>query len=100
VAVLVVSAKEVAVTVKFVGLDASVGIDMPLPGPAGVRHRYVLALPPGSQSAELWVDGVKLYSGYTGLNEYLYHRGPEIGVARYRSTRGVGVFWSFRFEIG
>jgi hypothetical protein len=26
--------------------------------------------------------------------------GPEIGVARYRSTHGVGVFWSFRFEIG
>ena len=31
--------------------------------------------------------------------QYLYHRGPEIGVVRYRSERGVGVFWSFRFEI-
>jgi hypothetical protein len=60
----------------------------------------VLALAAGSKAAELWVDGVKLYSGYTGLAEYVYQRGPEIGVARYRSARGVGVFWSFRFEIG
>jgi tRNA A-37 threonylcarbamoyl transferase component Bud32 len=76
------------------------GAELPLPEPAGARHRYVLALPPGSTSAELWVDGVKRYSGYAGTNEYLYGRGPEIGATRYRSARGVGVFWSFRFEIG
>lgn len=76
------------------------GIELPLAGPPGARHHCILALPPGSKSSELWVDGVKRYSGYTGLNEFLYHRGPELGVAQYRSARGVGVFWSFRFEIG
>ncbi len=75
------------------------GIEFPLEGTAGARHRYVLAWFPG-QGADLSVDGVKRYSGYEGLNEYLYHRGPEFNVNRYRSARGVGVFWSFRFEIG
>jgi hypothetical protein len=76
------------------------GVEMRLPGPVGARHRYVLALPPGAQSAELWVDGVRRYSRYAGLKEYLYRRGAEIGVTRYRSARGAGAFWSFRFEIG
>lgn len=75
------------------------GIDIPLPGPPGVRHRYVLEFAAGSKTADLLVDGVKRYSGYSGLTEYAYQRGPEIGVARYRSARGVGVFWGFRFEI-
>jgi hypothetical protein len=76
------------------------GIDTVLDGPAGGRHRFMLALPPGSHSAELWVDGVKRQAGYGGLTDYRYYRGAEIGALRYRSTRGVGVFWSFRFEIG
>jgi hypothetical protein len=76
------------------------GTDLPVAGPAGARHRYVLELSAGSKTAELWVDGAKRYSGYPGLTEYLYHRGPEIGVFRTRNGRGVGVFWSFRFEIG
>ena len=76
------------------------GVELTLGGPSGSRHRYLLALPAGSSSAEFSVDGVSRYSGYKGVKEYLYRRGPEIGVARYRSTRGVGVFWSFRFEIG
>lgn len=76
------------------------GVDLPLSGPPHSRHHYVLALSSGSKSAEIWVDGVKRYSGYSGLSEYLYGRGPEIGVARYRSARGMGVFWSFRFEVG
>jgi tRNA A-37 threonylcarbamoyl transferase component Bud32 len=75
------------------------GIEMPLPGPPGARHRYVFALERPSAGAELWVDGVKRYSGYKGLTQYLYQRGPEIGVARYRSARSAGVFWKFRFEI-
>lgn len=75
-------------------------IDIPLPGPPGARHRYVLALRPPSTAAELWVDGVKYSSEYRGLNQYLYRRGAELGVARYGSARSVGVFWSFRFEIG
>ena len=75
------------------------GIDIPLPGPAGARHRYLLALSPGSPAAELWVDGVKVYSGYTGVNEYLYQRGFEVGVTRYRSARGVGVFWRDRKSV-
>jgi hypothetical protein len=76
------------------------GIEMTLPGPPGARRRYVLALPPRSKAAELWVDGAKRMSGYAGLKEYVYGRGPELGVARYRSDRGVGVFWSFAFEAG
>jgi hypothetical protein len=76
------------------------GVEMPLAGAAGAPHRYVLALAAGSGSAELWVDGVKRYSGYTGVSQYLYERGAELGVARYRSARGAGVFRGFRFEIG
>jgi hypothetical protein len=76
------------------------GIDEMLPGPAGKRHRYLLALPPGSATAELWVDGERHYAGYSGLQEYRYYRGPEMAAARYRSARSAGVFWSFRFEIG
>jgi hypothetical protein len=76
------------------------GIDEMLPGPAGMRHHYMLALPPGSATAEFWVDGVRHHSEYSGLQEYRYHRGPEIDAARYRSARSAGVFWSFRFEIG
>jgi serine/threonine-protein kinase len=75
------------------------GIDAPLTGPPGTRHRYALAFHPDS-GADLWVDGAKRFAGYTGLTEYLYRRGPEIGVARHRSARGVGVFWNFRFNIG
>jgi serine/threonine-protein kinase len=76
------------------------GIDEMLPGPAGTRHHYMLALPPGSAEAELWVDGARRYAGYSGAQEYRYYRGPEICAARYRSARAAGVFWSFRFEIG
>ena len=76
------------------------GIDLALDGAPGARHRYTLARAPGSQSADLWVDGVKRYSGYAGITQYVYRRGPEIGVNRYRSARGAGVFWGFRFEIG
>jgi serine/threonine protein kinase len=76
------------------------GIDLPLAGPPGVRHRYVLDFHPQSATAALWVDGVKRFAGYSGLSEFRYHRGPEIGANRYRSARGAGVFWSVRFEIG
>ncbi len=76
------------------------GIEFPLSGPPGTRHRYVFTMPSHSQTAELWVDGVKLYSDYRGLTQYRYHRGPEIGIGRSRSERAAGVFWSFRFEIG
>ena len=76
------------------------GIEFPLPGPPGTRHRYVFSMPPHSNATELWVDGAKLYSGYRGLTQYRYHRGPEIGVGRSQSERAAGVFWSFRFEIG
>jgi serine/threonine protein kinase len=75
------------------------GIDLPLPGPAGVRHSYRIEFQPRSATVDLWVDGAKRYSGYTGLSEFCYYRGPEMGAHRYRSARGAGVFWSFRFEI-
>jgi Protein kinase domain len=76
------------------------GVELPLPGSPEVRHRFTLMLRPPSIAAELWVDGVRYYSGYRGLNDYRYYRGAEIGVYRYRSARGAGVFRSFRFEIG
>jgi hypothetical protein len=75
------------------------GVEVPIEGVSGARHHYELAWLP-SHGAELSVDGSKRYSGYQGLSEFLYHLGPEFGVARNRSARGVGVFWSFRFEIG
>ena len=76
------------------------GIDLPLAAPRGVSHRYLLQFQPQSATAELWVDGVKRVSGYSGLNEYRYQRGVEIATTRYRSARGAGVFRSVRFEIG
>jgi serine/threonine-protein kinase len=76
------------------------GVQFPLPGPRGARHQYMLVLQRPDAGADLWIDGVKYYSGYRGLSQYLYERGPEIGVAQYRSSRGAGVFWKFRFEIG
>jgi hypothetical protein len=81
-------------------MPAIKGVDLPLPGPPAVRHSFVLQLPQGSDAAELWVDGVKAFTGYRGLDDFRYGRGPEFGVSRYRSARGVGVFWKFRFEIG
>jgi serine/threonine protein kinase len=75
------------------------GIDRTLAGPSGARRKYLVAYHPGS-GAELWVDGARLYQGFRGCAEYLYPRGPEFGVARYRSARGAGVFWGFRLEIG
>lgn len=76
------------------------GMDWTVPGPPGLRHSFVLEKPRGSETADLWVDGVKRLTAYPGLNEFRYIGGPEFGVARYRSARGVGVFWKFRFEIG
>ncbi|MDE3166264.1 MAG: serine/threonine protein kinase [Acidobacteriota bacterium] len=75
------------------------GIDMTPGGASGARRRYLLAYQPGA-GAELWVDGARLYRGFQGCTEYLYARGPEFGVARYRSARGSGIFWNCRFEIG
>ena len=76
------------------------GLDWAIPGPAGHRHAVMLHLPPGSEAAELWVDGVKRLRGYYGLDQYRYHRGPEFGVSQYRSARAAGLFWKFRLEIG
>jgi tRNA A-37 threonylcarbamoyl transferase component Bud32 len=76
------------------------GLDWAVPGPPGLRHAMMLQLPPGSQAAELWVDGSKRLTGYYGLDQYRYHRGPEFGVSRYRSAGAAGVFWKFRLEIG
>jgi len=75
------------------------GIDMTLGGPSGARRRYLFAYHPGA-GAEVWVDGTRLYSNFHGCTEYLYFRGAEFGVARYRSARGAGVLSNFRFEIG
>lgn len=75
------------------------GIDMTLGGPSGARRKFLVVYHPAS-GAELWVDGARLYRGFPGCAEYLYPRGPEFGVARYRSARGVGVFWGFRFDVG
>lgn len=76
------------------------GLDWTVPGPPGLRHAFVLERPRGSETADLWVDGVKRLTGYSGLNEFRYTGGPEFGIVRYRSARGAGVFWKLRLEIG
>jgi hypothetical protein len=75
------------------------GLDWTLPGPAGARHQLILAWTPESGTAELFVDGVQRISGYRGTPEFRYDLGFTFGAARYRSQRGVGVFWKIRFEI-
>lgn len=74
-------------------------IDRVLPGPAGQRHRLVLMWKPATQ-AELWVDGAKLITGYSGEPFYRYAHGLEFGAARNRSKRAAGVFWKVRWELG
>jgi len=95
-----VSVVAVTLPLRLIVSPLSRVVDSKVPGPAGKRHRYLLVLPPGSVAAELWVDGVRHYAGYSGLQEYRYYRGPEVSAARYRSARGAGVFWGFQFEIG
>ena len=74
-------------------------IDRVLAGPAGARHQLVLTWAPHTEG-ELWVDGVKLITGYKGEPYYRYARGLEFGAARLRSRRAAGVFWKIRLEIG
>jgi len=74
-------------------------IDRVLPGPGGARHQLILAWAPASEG-ELWVDGVKLVTGYTGDSQFRYSRGFEFGAARRRSQRAAGVFWRIRLDIG
>jgi hypothetical protein len=49
--------------------------------------------------AELFVDGVKRISGYSGAPDFRYALGFQFGAARYRSERASGVFWRIRLEI-
>ncbi|HKA02377.1 MAG TPA: hypothetical protein VKE70_37960, partial [Candidatus Solibacter sp.] len=82
------------------GITPIRGIDLPLTGPPGARHRYRLEFQGAAAMADLWVDGVKRFTGYRGLSEFRDYRGVEIGANRYHSVRGAGIFSSFRFEIG
>jgi len=75
------------------------GLDWTLPGPAGARHRFVLAWTPKAGTAELLVDGVKRVSGYRGTPDFRYSRGLQLGAARFRSQRASGVIWKIRLEI-
>jgi tetratricopeptide (TPR) repeat protein len=76
------------------------GPEWPIEGPAGARHKLVLAMTPASGYADLWVDGVKRISSYPGMDNYRYRRGFEIGTGRYASQLGTGRFWVARLEIG
>jgi hypothetical protein len=76
------------------------GLEWPIPGPPGERHRLHMTQAAGSETADLWVDGVKRLTGAPGVDDYRYHRGVEVGVAKYRSVRAAGVIWKFRLEIG
>ena len=78
----------------------SLGVDLPLTPKPGGRHRYVFGVGPRATTAEVWVDGIRYYSGYKGLTDFRYQRGPEIGVAAYGTKHAAGVVWKFRFEIG
>jgi len=73
-------------------------IERVLPGPPGARHRLDLKWTPATQ-AELWVDGVKRITGYTGEPFYRYGHGLQFGAARNRSKRAAGVFWKVRWEL-
>ena len=74
-------------------------IARPLPGPAGARHRIVMTWKP-SRTAELWVDDVRMISGYGGEPNFRYAYGLEFGAGRWQSAKGAGVFWKVRLEIG
>ncbi len=71
----------------------------PVPGPAGARHRLVLAASPGEAGADLWVDGVRAITGYHGSPDFRYNRGLMFGASCWRGRRASGVFWRVRLEI-
>lgn len=75
------------------------GIDRILPGPVGARRQLVLTWVPSTEG-ELWVDGVRLITGYKGESNFRYARGFAFGASCRRSQRAAGVFWKVRLEIG
>jgi tRNA A-37 threonylcarbamoyl transferase component Bud32 len=67
--------------------------------PAGQYHEYALIYDPNLKSADLWVDGVRRLTGYTGFSQFQKDRGLLFSAMVHNSERGSGVFRSVRFEI-
>jgi DNA-binding winged helix-turn-helix (wHTH) protein len=71
------------------------------PGVADVAHphRYELRFDHVRQSANLWIDGQQVFSGYRGHHQFLGNRGVMFGTAIYgNAKRGSFVFRTVRFE--
>jgi hypothetical protein len=62
-------------------------------------HQYEMRYDAGLQSAELWIDGKKVLSGYRGFSQFQDDMGLSFGVSVYKSARGSASFKSVRFEI-
>lgn len=72
---------------------------------SGVRdidrpHTYELRYDHSKQTADLWVDGRLMASGYGGHTQFVEDRGVILGAFRYSSDNlAVGVFRTVRFEV-
>ena len=75
------------------------GAEFHLNGSGKSFHSYELRYDSSSQTADLFVDGIKRISGYRGHSEYAAHSWLAFGTHLYRSDLGVATFRTIRFEI-
>lgn len=75
------------------------GLEYRLSRRSAEYHQYEMRYDAGLQSAELWVDGKRVLSGYRGHSQFQDDFGLAFGVAVYKSNRGSASFQSVRFEI-
>ena len=83
-----------------VAVPVTRGLEWPIPGPPGGRHRLEMVLDLRTETTSLWVDGVQRLTGGLGLTDFRYRRGMEFGTVRLGGPRGSAVVWKVRMEIG
>ena len=54
---------------------------------------------PGLKSADLWIDGRKMLTGYRGHRQFQDDVGVVFGTGPWKATIGIASFQRVRFEI-
>jgi serine/threonine protein kinase len=75
------------------------GPEYRLEGSDASFHNFNLVYDAKSHAADLWVDGTRRLSGYSGHTEYAEHSWFTFGPHVYGSPRAMATFQTLRFEI-
>ena len=75
------------------------GMEVRLPHSESVYRKYELSFDPGLQTANLWVDGRQVLTGYRGHSQFQDDVGVAFGTGPYKVETGVATFQGLRFAL-